>query len=204
MSDLHLWSQFCLGIDVFNVKRSHGNMHGHSCLPVNWVGELKKNVMLNLPKLESLCEATVLPYFFRTNLVNLTLTNATSCFAMQCSGLALLALDLSINLFSKHPGSATHAFAQPRTIICQYCSKPALVLLCTDFDPVLLALPYFLTIPVARIYSWTSNQCPPKEGYGGNTTVERWGFPYNIRVGAEGLGFPARSECVPISTAFPW
>ena len=141
--------------------------------------------MLNLPKLESLCWATVLPYFLRTILVNLRLTNATSCFAMQWSGLTLVALDLSINLFSKHPGYVTHAFAQPRTIICQSCSKSALVLLCTELYPVLLALSYFLTIPVARIYSWISNQCPPKEA---TVEIRQWNAE-DFRVGAEGSGF---------------
>ena len=47
---------------------------------------------------------------------------------------------LILNLSCKHPGSDTQALVQTRTIISLSYPESALVLPCTDLDPVLPAL----------------------------------------------------------------
>ena len=90
------------------------------------------------------------------------------------SQFSLIIYRLVLNLFSKHPGSATHAFAQLRTIICQSCSTPVLILSCTDFDPVLLALAYFLTFQQqGYIREPLTNVFPKKATVEIVTTAER-------------------------------
>ena len=132
---------------------------------------------------------------------------------MPCTyypGLALLPFPrLVLSLSCKYLVSATHVLVhfQPRSIICLSCLESALKSVrgstYTDLDPVLPALPYSLTIPVEQMHSWASKQRPTDESYCGNTTAERWRFPY-IRVVTEDLGFSARSRSVPIWMNSSW
>ena len=71
--------------------------------------------------------------------VDSKLNSASSCHVMQYSGLALVSvLGLSLGCpVCMDPGSATYAFAQPRTLICQSHPESALILPFT-----LLCLPY--------------------------------------------------------------
>ena len=143
---------------------------------------------------------------FTTHWVNLILSNASSCQAMHFSGLALLILSwtcpkpvLQTSWFC-HTGPCP-ASNPNLTVLPRICLTSAMS--CTGLDPVPPVLCYSTTIPIARMHSWTSKQCPAKESRCGNMRAEHWGVSYHIKVGV-GFKFSAWPQNVRILTGSPW